>query len=396
MRQNGRVTVDFGQSLDMNDSRNRKSLNDALTSLHQERLTGGIESIEFDLREVRWATVPALLFLVTLGNYVKKQLRLLPTIWLPVHHQGEDWRRAKKVRDFLKRWNFYGALRYYFDDETKVIAEDHCYYIVEEPLFYTRPLFRTGTEEDVELYTSGLLEMTWFSAKRADGAVVVDGGSAAAYANRYFQRAPKTGARLMDILSRRIAWPEGFESSQCAKLVRSCIWAPMDNAARHSQAEVALVAGQFLPNWFVMAVADDGLTIPKTMEDMLNQYIKAPEYEDTVLITRAFDLPYQEEIEYVEDALKSRNDPALIELAAAGPAIRIRSQGQEVMRGTGLYEMKRYVAASGGSMVVRSRCGSVRFALTEDGTRLEPHPEECPLGPGTVIYSFWPLKKADE
>ena len=72
--------------------------------------------VRLDFSNTRWFSVSALLvLLVAVKALVNKKMNV--KIRLPESRLEEKGKGAKMARDFLKRWGFFDALRYYFEDD---------------------------------------------------------------------------------------------------------------------------------------------------------------------------------------------------------------------------------------------------------------------------------------
>jgi hypothetical protein len=315
--------------------------------------------IEVYFEDTAWFDVAALVFLLCiLSNQRSKGASV--TLTLP------DRDKHQKARDFLYRWNFRDALRHSLDNEiSNVLPIGQLDYFDAKPQNYT-PAQVMDEYGDLSVLSSlRLLEITSLTELQADGNYRVSFSKIGEVTNRASAEAMYSALQVSIGVSR--AWATQFG--------RVLIHQALLNAFEHPEANVAFIAMARQGTHLVIGIADNGLTIPATINEAYEQHMQK-EY-----------LPRKDLSGYQLDANR-------IAYATLRGTSRKPPSDTDPERGMGLYYIKTLTAEVGGYLVIRASEASVMFQRDVDTGRmkLEPRPVEK-LERGNLLKIFLPLAK---
>jgi hypothetical protein len=210
-----------------------------------------------------------------------------------------------------------------------------------------------------------LLEITSLTELQADGNYRVSFSKIGEVTNRASAEAMYSALQVSIGVSR--AWATQFG--------RVLIHQALLNAFEHPEANVAFIAMARQGTHLVIGIADNGLTIPATINEAYEQHMQK-EY-----------LPRKDLSGYQLDANR-------IAYATLRGTSRKPPSDTDPERGMGLYYIKTLTAEVGGYLVIRASEASVMFQRDVDTGRmkLEPRPVEK-LERGNLLKIFLPLAK---
>jgi len=355
------------------------SLEACLGRVSAETATG-CRKVFFNLGGVRFIGINSLLFLLCCISELKRRgvsVRLrLPEVdgrWdFDEAAQGSEEERARKARDFLMRWEFLGALEEAAGDYSQVLLpHQHDYFDPGLPLrFYTEGTRRNEFGEEIRLLSNDLLEIRHMT-RGPMGNRAVSWDEIVKFRDEHLLY-----GRFLEALAKVL----GREQSDLGThLANTIIMETLQNAFEHPRASMAMIAmaRDKRNGVFVVAIADNGNTIPNTIksrfqtsEGRMALIDKVTvEDQDRSMIERAkgpADL---------DDAInKYRQDAAAISYATQHGTTRKErsgeSEGKQQRIGAGLYLVKTTAMDYGGSCSIRAGSAMVTFCK-ENGEAIE-------------------------
>jgi hypothetical protein len=306
--------------------------------------------IQVDLSRTFWYDVDAAVWLLVALHALRRRGNELHLVFPePV----DD--KSRKAWSFLLRWRFFSVLRDFVDDPATLLAQRQLPYLIQRSHYAAGE----GALEDgsrVTLQSDRLLEITPITlgskspnARRGDGA-----------------HGAREGNPLILALTMRCGWTiveaKNFVSQVVEEALRNC---------EHGVARFALIAMRMDAQWLTFAVVDDGNGIPATLRSAFADAELRKKVESR---TDADLIRYFADPEFIVDS-------EWIQLSVRAGV------GSDVARpGLGLHYLKSYVLNKGGSLRIRSGCGSVDFGKEEVKAD-----ERDFCAPGTLLRVRLPL-----
>lgn len=345
-----------------------------------------IKEIQLDFSNTRWFTAGSLILLIVVINYLRNVKRLQVKILLPSGKTSEDQVKAKKARDFLRRWKFFEVSKFYFGDVEQLLetSQYYRYLIDEDPVYYLRPYYQDEEGNLLELYSTSVIEISHFTDKIGNKSVIT-------FTQIKKRLSDYAQERILDIVAKGINWKEPNTRALSQEFVIKCIREPLVNAYDHAEASIGLITAQINDKHFIISIADNGAGIPKTIKPVYEYFSKKikGEISDAELIKYAFNLPDEEEVKMLLGSIKKVNDTGLIEFSSLEGV----TSAPETHKGMGLPLLKDFVGRARGFMDVHSGTGYVRFGFDPSSNKvLSLKRKTLPFIPGTFVSIYLPRK----
>jgi len=249
-----------------------KELESRLEQVRRAQAGHSNRDFVFDLRCVAWIDIASVLFLLVILSLLRADGHKL-TLLLPEGTQG------KKARDFLRRWKFFQALEDNIDRVENLLPSDQLeqYYFREEQSYYLPASVESPNNVLEALISKRLMEITSF-------AYLQDGGRRISLEaiDRYISDLKKTiVAPILKSVIGSCESQDDFTELFADVLVREALW----NSYEHPMATFSAISMAREGKNFVVAVADNGLTIPATIRET---YSKHERKSDVQLLEGAF------------------------------------------------------------------------------------------------------------
>lgn len=306
--------------------------------------------ILIDLSRTFWYDVDAAVWLLVALHVLRRRGNELHLVFPePV----DD--KSRKAWGFLLRWRFFSVLRDFVDDPATLLAQRQLPYLALRGHYAAGE----GALDDGSrgaLQSDRLLEITPITlGTKSTGSRREDGVQGA-----------REGNPLILALTMRCGWTivdaKNFVAQVVDEALRNC---------EHGVARFALIAMRMDAQWLTFAVVDDGNGIPATLR---SAFASAELRQKLESRTDADLIRYFADPEFIVDS-------EWIQLSVRAGV------GSDLARpGLGLHYLKSYVLRKGGSLRIRSGCGSVDFGNEEIKAEAR---DFC--APGTLLRVRLPL-----
>lgn len=318
-----------------------------------------VREVGINLGAARWFDIGALLFLVAALGQLKRARKKL-ALRLP-EASMDDIRpdNAQRARDFLKRWGTEEALHEAVGDLQAVLPpEQHGYF--EPPLQHYRPSVSEAHGVREELLSNSLIEITHMTRGRI-GEKTVSQDAIADYIQRL---------ALEYRFKRAFRGVSGFDEDQYNDFVQTIIREALINTHEHPDASISMIAmalqEQHDKRELVVAIADNGLTIPATIEEHAGR--EPQPFSRPMAVEFRFDPEFLRLGGGRIEAYKRRfEEDTRLALYAMSPGATSRRGDPTATRGFGLTYVLESVLSLGGEITVRTGAASLRFRNADEG-----------------------------
>ncbi len=315
--------------------------------------------IFLDFHDTSWFDVASLAFLLCVLSNLRSEGADI-SLRLP------DFNRHRKTRDFLTRWNLKSALLHSLDSElSNVLESDQLSYFDEDLKYYTPSQMIDNYRELTVLSSLNLLEFTHLTELMEDGNYSVSFRKVGQVTNRACARV------LYSALENCIGAPREWAENFGQVLIHQALL----NAFEHPDANVAFIVMARQGTNLVLAISDNGQTIPTTIEGSYAEYEQKN-----------------------RDATKSlsgyNRDVNKIVYATFRGTSRKPLELENPERGMGLYYLKQLSTQVGGRFRIRTSEASVEFHRDPATGGIVSQPERAKkLERGNLLKFYFPLQQ---
>jgi ABC-type transporter Mla MlaB component len=343
-----------------------KSFEKALQQFGKKAETNLLKNFILDLSETSWVEIASITFLLCFLNKLKRN-GINVRIVLPEDNLSlfENRDTAKKVRDFLFRWKFYDCLQLYVDPLLEnLFYSNQMHLLKEAQVFYTPAHLSRADDMFTQLLSNGLLELTPLTEIRGGQSSI-----SADIINSRIELLTKS-ALIKTILKNAI----GLSDAGAEAFGKTLICESLKNVYEHPEATVGIIgmAKDIGGKWFLIAVADNGVTIPETIKKTFISDKKIQALGDKDLLAIACE------------------DHTLIEYATR-ENVTSKPHLPGINRGMGLHFLKTKSIELGGYLAIRS--GSARVKFLKKDSAIDCQLEDVPRQDGNLITIYLPYKK---
>jgi len=339
--------------------------------------------LHFNLADVIWSDIGSLLFLACTLSCLKR--RGVP-VQLTLPEQQGRWDEpdsVRKARDFLKRWRFDSALSEAVTDYREILpAHQEEYFSDDLPLkFYAPAILRTQGETQV-LLSCRLVEITHMTGGPVGGRRVSE-EKIRSYVNAFLSQ-----LSLEDRFREAIRKALRFSDQACMRFGSNILQEALLNTFEHPEASMSMIAMARQQKHLVIAVADNGMTIPDTIRTAFEQ--DQTPFEPTLSAKEDLELlklgVESHSLEQAERAF--RRDYEATDYATK-PGKTSKPHIPRPKRGFGLTYVKNDTLDFGGYCVFRAGAASVRY-FRKRGQEMRSG-RAVSSWPGNLVKIFLPL-----